>query len=488
MLQGKRFSCCQLLLILSLSACGGGTSPGAEEPPKPRVSKWVQTMELPDTIGPAILQYDGLALQEETGKALFLRWPSTEIRPGHLSVVTNLAGSSWSEMPSVMPTIDDERVYFHDLELRPGPAGTLIASWRATAVNELDNGIWQVYANVFDGTNWLGPQQLFTRANATAQNITTAVAPDGSFWATWCESTHPDIFATNGEMSAVFAARFVPGEGWGVPQKVSGDLYSFLTPRITVDGNGTPHILFKQDMESLLVQRNVLSASHGLPAGEWSLPQELASHTFVPGESSGLGIANYQIAADDAGNVLTTWLAWDGIRDAVHSRRYMVGASEWEATAVLSLPSEDKGVAPSMALNQAGDGIVAWQEFDGDGFGIWVRRFEGSSGWQEPEIISSGVLEGESGYPRVAIDTHGTIFVVWNKATPAGPFTVYANRYTPENGWDEDEKISRPNTGLPSESRVSMYPDVKASNGQAIAIWLESDGGFYRWISSRYIP
>jgi len=136
---------------------------------------------------------------------------------------------------------------------------------------------------------------------------------------------------------------------------------------------------------------------------------------------------------------------------------------------------------PKMAMNASGAAVAAWRQ---DNF-ININRYEPVNGWQGVEQIS---LAG--GTPisdmKVAINNSGDAIVVWTETDiggGVGASSVYANRYTTENGWFGSESIDGFASGISEHAQV----DIDAS-GNSIVVWrhrtsFNADAGIY---SRRY--
>ena len=131
--------------------------------------------------------------------------------------------------------------------------------------------------------------------------------------------------------------------------------------------------------------------------------------------AAGVGIATWEEDADTTGSV---WIAW-----------YRGGA--WEAPVRLSDPSAH-GLLPRVALNDAGDAVVAFEVVEHDGAAIasrtvWARRYTGGA-WLDAERLCAAPPAPSVLYasrPRVGLDASGKALVVWYQQQSGTAFTIH---------------------------------------------------------------
>jgi hypothetical protein len=118
------------------------------------------------------------------------------------------------------------------------------------------------------------------------------------------------------------------------------------------------------------------------------------------------------VAMGGAGHAIVVWLQTDGTRSNVWARRYVAG--EWEAGGPQLLEIDNTGDAlnPKVAMDEKGNAIAVWSQHDGTRYNIWARRY--SPGWDwgaSPELIETD--DGNAGSPQIAMDAAGNAIAVW---------------------------------------------------------------------------
>lgn len=139
---------------------------------------------------------------------------------------------------------------------------------------------------------------------------------------------------------------------------------------------------------------------------------------------------------------------------------------------------------PSMAQDAHGNRLAVWEAFDGQRFHIWAKRSVAGLGWGANTQLSAQSA-GHAFRPRIATDAQGHAMAVWALQRD-GHYQVWANRYVAGQGWGVALPIDRMQSITPSDA----YAPQVALNaaGEAMAVWLQSDGQHTHVRTNRYIP
>lgn len=171
---------------------------------------------------------------------------------------------------------------------------------------------------------------------------------------------------------------------------------------------------------------------------------------------SAAGIATWEEDGDAAGSV---WVAW---------RR----GGAWEAPAMLS-DAATHALHPRVALNDAGQAVVAWETIEHAGVGIvgrsvWARRWMGGA-WLAAERLSEVPSAPNALFawrPRVGIDAAGRALVSWDQQKDLGASTVQASRFDGA-AWGAPSPVSVGTT-------AAAWSDVAVSTGgRAAVVWVQ---------------
>ena len=193
------------------------------------------------------------------------------------------------------------------------------------------------------------------------------------------------------------------------------------------------------------------------------------------------------VAVDPDGNVTAVWSQSDGVRYNIYANRYTPGGG-WGIAELIETSNEAAAryYSPEMAIDPDGNVTAVWCQSDGVRYNIYANRYTPSEGWGTAELL--GASDTESAYPKVGIDPDGNVTAVWSQY-----LAIYANRYTPSEGWGTAERIDSYDPPLGTGSG-NILPDVAVDlDGNAIAVWVGrvSSGGLSRrddiW-ANRYTP
>jgi hypothetical protein len=130
-----------------------------------------------------------------------------------------------------------------------------------------------------------------------------------------------------------------------------------------------------------------------------------------------------------------------------------------------------------IAIDPYGNALAVWAQHDGTSYNIWANRYTASAGWGTAGLIETGT--GDANSPQIAIDANGNAIAVWHQSDGTRD-NIWANRYTAGAGWGTASLIE---TG----DGTTTYPQIAIdANGNAIAVWRQYDGTRYNIHANRY--
>jgi len=258
------------------------------------------------------------------------------------------------------------------------------------------------------------------------------------------------------------------GDGWGTAELIERDHKGHASnPQIGIDAAGNVIAVWQQidgGVENIRANRYVAGAG-------WGRAQLL--------ETNDAGDAReVRVAVDPSGNAMAVWLQYDGV-DSVWANRYVVGTG-W-GTAQL-VETDDTGYTdwPHVAVDSSGNAAVVWQQWDGMRDNVWARRYIVGTGWGTAELIETNDVDSAA-LPRVAVDPSGNATAVWNQIS--GPFpSVWANRYVVGTGWGTPEPIETNDAGTVNTHQVAVDP-----GGNVTVVWEHWNGAVYDVWANRYV-
>ncbi|MDW5564329.1 MAG: fibronectin type III domain-containing protein, partial [Methanomassiliicoccus sp.] len=169
-----------------------------------------------------------------------------------------------------------------------------------------------------------------------------------------------------------------------------------------------------------------------------------------------------RMAMDSAGDTLVVWRSGG---DLHHVINYTAYTGSWGPVATLSDGEGDCG-NPAIAMNDAGNAVVVYSQYDGSHYDVKARYFSGGE-WSVPVTIGSDM--DRIATPQVAMNASGGAIAVWN-ATGSVHTDVVGCVYLNGN-WDEATTISD------GEHDCSSVQLVMNNIGNATVAWCEDHAG-----------
>jgi hypothetical protein len=191
-----------------------------------------------------------------------------------------------------------------------------------------------------------------------------------------------------------------------------------------------------------------------------------------------------QVAVDASGNAVAVW-----VQGNIWSNRWTPGGGWGTAERIEESASSASTFYPQVAIDASGNAVAvwnqaAWQQTGGLRENTWSNRWTSIDGWGTAELI--GVDSADTGNsthpdPQVAVDASGNAVAVWTQSGTRGNF--WSNRWTPRSSWGTAELIGT------DDAAVAELPQVAVdANGNAVVVWMHSDGARCSIWSNRWTP
>ncbi len=308
-------------------------------------------------------------------------------------------------------------------------------------------------------SGWSIAEHIDADHDGFAYNPSVAVAPDGTAMAVWYEEGvgHTDIWANH----------FVPGHGWGVATMIDFNAASnAFSPRVGVDAEGNAVAVWIQEESHL----NAYAARYAAGVG-WSGPVALETN-----DTDAVGI---EVAVGADGSAAAVWLQ-RGSFDDVWANHFTPEGG-WEGAVMVE--AQD-GIVFTLRVAASGGGtaLAIWQQYHDPAIEsrVYSSEYVGGAGWGRPTMVEDQDAGGAEMDADVALDPNGNGVVVWAHYNNFGNQNVSAGAFIHGRGWERVGLLEHDDTGVASKPKV----DVDAA-GDAVAIWLQSDGIRYSiWASS----
>lgn len=260
--------------------------------------------------------------------------------------------------------------------------------------------------------------------------------------------------------------------GWGTPELIARqDLGFAARPQVAVDGEGNAHSVWEQfDGTRTGIWANRFTRIEGWGTAEL-IEVDDTTDAVQP-----------QLAVGPNGVAHAVW-AQSGGGSNIFANRYMPGQG-WGTAELIQTGEVTQALGPQVAVDPDGNAIAVWlQSFESTGSVVWANRYTPSSGWGDAELIDSAAPGLRGLVVDVAMDANGNAVTVWTRGEPVRGENIWANRYTPSEGWGTAELIETEGLGNTRGPQVATDPD-----GNAHAVWQQFDGTAQNIWTNRYTP
>ena len=308
------------------------------------------------------------------------------------------------------------------------------------------------------GSGWSDAVLIGTSSDLGVATSEVVMDPSGHASVVWP--------ALEGSSYRIKANRYIPGSGWVQARTIGYDADTFVQLHLVADGQDNAVAVWR----AYVGNQWFIRASRFTAETSWSDPVDLASHPGMPSLVS--------VDGSRTGGTLVVWRTYGSADDTLWARRYT--GSGWKAAEIIAgIDLTD----PAVAMNDAGDAIVAWMRQDADGHQPWALLSTAERGWGQAEPIGTGGMGVmPSGAVHVTMSEAGDALAVWSQRD--GAFAdLWSNRSSIAGGWGEPVRIEDHDAGEATLASLAVDP-----RGHAVAVaMLEANNGVYDLAASRFV-
>lgn len=133
---------------------------------------------------------------------------------------------------------------------------------------------------------------------------------------------------------------------------------------------------------------------------------------FVIDSGTTASFSEPDVAMDADGDFVVTWSSEGNNGNAIYARRY-TSSGTINGSEFLVKSASNTVSSPAVALNDAGNFVVTWQDFDNSGSGVSVRPYYSGGLLPGSEFRVNTYTVNTQGSPDVAMEADGDFVVVW---------------------------------------------------------------------------
>jgi len=271
----------------------------------------------------------------------------------------------------------------------------------------------------------LGAAFLVNTTTMSDQSIpSVGVDDDGDFVVAWQSS------GQDGSDDGVYAQRFaVDGAALGEEFRVNTH---------TTNSQGSPVVGIDADGDFVVVWHSLNqegpTSGYGVYGQRYSADGVAQGVPFRANNYSTSSQYNPSVAMDADGDFVVAWNSsgQDGSGFGVYARRYTAAGAPVGMEFLVTNTTTGNQRYPSVGVEANGDFVIAWHSDgqDGNGYGVYARRYHSSGGALGTEFRVNTYTTGAQSFPSVGVDADGDFVVAWRSAAPDGSGDgVYAQRY-----------------------------------------------------------
>jgi len=359
-------------------------------------------------------------------------------------------GHGWST-PELLQSDNSKQVSFSSPQITVDEHGNAMAIWTEVVDNK-----WQIWANRYNGTNWTGEERIDASTNSVLSPRIALSKNGKSAVALWIQYNDNDPYRK------LYARYYTAANGWDtiIHRIDSNDAFSISTAEIAIDDQGNACAIWDQ---------NAILTSHYSNSSGWSIAKELSNRGEKP-----------QISMNRSGSAVAVWRHWyDNSKYFIETSRYIAGTG-WTTIERIEYNSGDSADNPQVGIDEDGNAIAIWQQFDGSYTSIYSNHFGVLFGWGTAQLTETND-NGDASFPQISIDGSGNAIAVWQQFN--GSFNnIWFNRYFAGSGWGTTP-------GPIAQKKDAVTPQIAlGTNGNAMAIWNQYDGLYgYNVFSNYYI-
>jgi phosphoheptose isomerase len=355
-------------------------------------------------------------------------------------------------------------------------AGDFVIAWHSSGQ---DGNLHGVYAQRYNSSGTAqGTEFLVNTYTTSFQRFpSVAIDSDGDFVIAWQSS------GQDGSYYGIYAQRY---NSSGMPQGTEFRVNTHTTndqrvPSVAMDSDGNFVIAWNSELQDgsgygIYAQRY---NSSGTPQGS-----EFLVNTYTNSEQR-----FSSVAMDSDGDFVVVWQSsgQDGSNYGIYAQRYNSSGTPQGSEFLVNTYTTNQQRLPSVAMDSAGDFVVAWQSSvqDGTGYGIYAQRYNSSGTPQGSEFLVNSYTTFSQSLPSVAMDSDGDFVITWQSYEQDLSYEgVYAQQYN-SSGTAQGSEF-RVNTNMIADQN---FPSVAIdSDGDFVITWQSDlqDGSYNGIYAQRY--
>ena len=215
---------------------------------------------------------------------------------------------------------------------------------------------------------------------------------------------------------------------------------------------------------------------------KWFSPKLPSDHISFNGKSAN----SPSVSINSQGDVIIAWTQYDGANWRLYIRAKRNGIWNLPASFQDAIsPAGSDAMMPQVAINDSGEILIVWLQSNGSHNQIFLSEYTNGQ-WHHPASLEESIspTEGAALGPQVALNNQGKAIVVWFQDARKGLYSVFIS--VRDNGqWDHPDSID--DFISPSEGEDASNPEVALNNkGDAYITWEQTKDNVSQIFNSEF--
>lgn len=432
-----------------------------------RNGAWSHPANLADNISPdgSDSWYPEIALSSN-GQAVIAWQQSNGL---HAQVFkSEYRNGNWIHPSNLHDNISPDNQYTYNVLVRIDSAGNTLIGWAQS--NSLN---YQIFKSEYRNGAWTHPVDLNDNISPDGQDASIFdmdMDNNGSAIIAWVQSntTHKQIFKSEYRLSA-----------WTHPvdlnDNISPDNFHASDVAVAMDENNQAIITWSQ-----LSGANYQMFKSEYRLNAWNHPVDINDYFSVSSSNA----YNLDVAMSNNGDAVIVWEQSNGTHYQTFKSEYR--ASVWIHPSGLNdniSPDGSYSNAAHVSMDEDGNTIIAWRQYANYDYAIFMSEFRNNS-WTHPadltDFISPGVQMAQE--PQLAVNDQGDAILAWQQYD--GNINRIFKSELRDGNWIHPTGLS---DGISPLGQSAYSPFAGIDNaGNALIMWMQSDGSRRQIFKSDY--
>ena len=301
-------------------------------------------------------------------------------------------------------------------------AGDFVVTW--VSFGQIGSSDSNVYAQRYNAAGITQGSEFQVNTSTAGNQLAASIAMDttGDFVVSWAS------FGQDGSGYGIYAQRYnTTGMALGGEFQVNSVTASNqTTPSVSIDAVGDFVVAWTssgQDGNGTGIFAQRFLATGAAQGSEFRVNTFAISNQISP-----------KVAEDGIGDFVVTWSSYgqDGGSYGIYAQRYNAAGIAQGSEFLVNSTKSNNQTNSSVSMDTIGEFVVTWgsQGQDGSGYGIYAQRYNSAGVAQRSELRVNTYTTGDQNFPSIAIDVAGDFVVAWSSDGQDGSGTgIYAQRY-----------------------------------------------------------